>query len=79
MMNQSEIDAADALRSRELSAAIAVERQCRRCRKVDPPTKERIEEVSNAVLWRRSEAIRDELARRLKAKGGSGAGWAQGE
>ena len=71
-MSLEEIAAEDEKRSRMLDLEVRMEGRCRRCPKVDPPTKERIEEVTNAVLHRRMEALGEELQRRLKAKRAKG-------
>ena len=64
-MSQGELEAADSYRAKYLERELELERRCRKCRK-EPPSKERIEEVSTAVLSRRAQAIQEELRRRSR-------------
>jgi uncharacterized OB-fold protein len=63
-MSAKDIDEWDERRSRELDVSLAIEAHCRRCGKVQVPTRERIEEVTTAVLHRRVQAALEELKRR---------------
>lgn len=67
-MTAKEIEAWDDRRARELDLSLAVEAHCRRCKQINVPTPERIEEITTAVLHRRVQAAIDELRRRRAKK-----------